>query len=167
MWCVTRWPRGGHGDCARAPAMARVGGPAAGRGARLRAISGFAASQRHRGRCRKRTRGPMVSKHAGIDAGNGHIQIHGHSLGREMQAVTPRVRLIHTSRGRSTRPNSRPVVQNRAPLCVQAEAHRSARIPTLASNDKFQAGRHHPKMGVFERVNGFCLTAECLSCSSS
>ena len=31
----------------------------------------------------------------------------------------------------------------------------AARIPTLASNDKFQAGRHHPKMGVFERVNRF------------
>ena len=30
-----------------------------------------------------------------------------------------------------------------------------ATFPTHPSNEKIQAGRHHPKMGVFERVNRF------------
>ena len=47
-------------------------------------------------------------------------------------------------------------------------------FPTRPSNDKNQAGRHHPKIiaknakWVFLREStGFCLTAECPSCSSS
>ena len=32
---------------------------------------------------------------------------------------------------------------------------RHATFPSHPSNDKIQAGRHHPKMGVFERVNRF------------
>ena len=66
---MLRWPHGGHGDCARAPAMARVGGPAAGRGARRRAICCVAAPPEaltlrspRSGAVSKRTRGPMVSK---------------------------------------------------------------------------------------------------------
>ena len=71
----------------------------------------------------------MVSKHAG----NGHIQIHGHSLGREMQAVTPRVRLIHTSRGRSTRTNSRPCSKPSSPLRSSSPNARGVDKAELAS----------------------------------
>ena len=42
----------------------------------------------------------------------------------------------------------------------------SATFLSRPSNDKFQAGRHHPYMGVFERVNRFLFDRECLSCSS-